>query len=267
MTKVPRVTLRIDAPALARGVGFFETAHVIDRRVIFFDAHLDRLRVSCAALGVPDPSRSRVKKAAGEALRGALRGEEHGMRWSYLAVARDLDAPRSWRFFAMLFPIPAEIVRKRKGVRAVLLPRGWERATPRWKTIDYRVSIAGARLAHHRSAEEGVFVDERGRVREGTASNVFHLSGRAASTAPVSAGILPGVVRSWVLAHAKRAGIRVNERSFAAGRLREGGFFTSSLTGIAPIESLDGVRCAPPPPEFFALRELYRAAIAGEDRS
>jgi len=157
----------------------------------------------------------------------------------------------------MLFPIPAEILRKRKGVRAVLLPRGWERTTPRWKTIDYRASIAGARLARHRAAEEGLFVDEKGRVREGTASNVFSLAGRRAATAPVSAAILPGVVRAWVMENASRVGLRVAERCFPAGRLESGGFFTSSLTGIAAIESIDGRPCAPAPRVLRDLQALY----------
>jgi branched-subunit amino acid aminotransferase/4-amino-4-deoxychorismate lyase len=256
--KAPRITLPVDAPALARGVGFFETLWVLDRRPVFFEAHLARLRTSCAALGVPGPRPSRVRDASKAALRGARRGEEYGMRWSYLAVGHDLDRPRSWRFFAMLFPVPREILRKRRGVRAVLLPRGWERTTPRWKTIDYRASIAGARLARGRAAEEGIFLDEHGRVREGTASNVFLLSGRRAATAPVSASLLPGVVRSWVLENAPRVGLAIEERSFPAVRLRRGGFFTSSLTGIAPIESLDGVKCAPPPPILAELRALYR---------
>jgi branched-subunit amino acid aminotransferase/4-amino-4-deoxychorismate lyase len=255
--KTPRVTLPIDAPALARGVGFFETLWVWERMMVFFDAHLVRLRTSCAALGVPSPSPSRVRSAARVALREASAGAEYGMRWSYFAVGKDLDSPRSWRFFAMIFPVPAEILRKRRGVRAVLLPRGWERTTPRWKTIDYRASIAGARLARHRAAEEGVFVDEKSLVREGTASNVFLLSGKRAATAPVSAALLPGVVRSWVIDNAGGVGIRVAERSFFADRLRDGGFFTSSLTGIAPIESLDGRRCAPAGPELLSLRELY----------
>jgi branched-subunit amino acid aminotransferase/4-amino-4-deoxychorismate lyase len=263
--KTPTVTLPIDAPALARGVGFFETLWVWERKMIFFDAHFARLRTSCAALGVPGPNPSSVRAAARVALREASAAGEHGMRWSYLAVGKDLDSPRAWRFFAMIFPVPSEILRKRRGVRAVLLPRGWERTTPRWKTIDYRASIAGARLARHRAAEEGVFVDEKGRVREGTASNVFLLSGRRAATAPVSAALLPGVVRSWVIENASRAGMTLTERSFSADRLRDGGFFTSSLTGIAPIESLDGKLCAPATPELLALRELYLTeARAGE---
>jgi len=258
--RAPTVTLPVDAPALARGVGFFETLWVLDRRPVFFEAHLARLRTSCGALAVPGPRPSRVHDATRSALREARRGAEYGMRWSYLAVGRDLDAPRSWRFFAQLFPIPPEILRKRRGVRAVLLPRGWERTTPRWKTIDYRASIAGARLARARSAEEGIFLDARGRVREGTASNVFLLSGRRAATAPISAALLPGVVRSWVLENAPRAGLSIAERSFSSERLCRGGFFTSSLTGIAPIESLDGKPCAPPSPALSGLRKLYREA-------
>ena len=88
----------------------------------------------------------------------------------------------------------------------------------------------GGPSRRHRAAEEGVFVDEKERVREGTASNVFLLSGRRAATAPVSAALLPGVVRSWVIENAPRVGMTVTERSFSAERLRDGGFFTSSLT-------------------------------------
>jgi len=93
--RTPRVTLPIDAPALARGVGFFETLWVWERKAVFFDAHLVRLRTSCSALGVPAPSASRVRSAARAALREASAGAEYGMRWSYLAVGKDLDSPRS----------------------------------------------------------------------------------------------------------------------------------------------------------------------------
>ncbi len=183
------------------------------------------------------------------------------MRWSYLAAGRDLDDPRSWRFFAMLFPIPPEIRRKRRGVRAILLPRNWERTTPRWKTIDYRASIAGGRLAKRLAAEEGIFLDSKGRVREGTAMNVFVISGNRVRTPPVSSGILPGVVRAWVIANAGRAGLSVEERAFSSSRLLGGAFLTSSLTGIAPLQTLDGKKCASPGPAFARLRALYLESV------
>ena len=253
----PRISLAVDSPALARGVGFFETLWVVGGRAIFFDDHLARLRTSCRSLGVPCPAPERVRSATRAALRAAGPKSERGLRWSYLATGRELDDRRSWRFFAMMFILPPEIRRKRRGVRAVLLPRDWQRTTPRWKTIDYRTSIAGGRLAKRSSAEEGIFLDARGRVREGTATNVFLLSGARAITPPVSAGILPGVVRGWVIANARRAGLSVHEGMFGADRLRGGAFLTSSLTGIAPLEKLDGKLCVPPGPAFERLRALY----------
>ena len=258
-----KITLSIDSPALARGVGFFETLWVVDGRVVFFDEHFSRLRTSCRSLRVPSPALSRVRTAARAALRAARRAGEFGMRWSYLAAGRDLDDPRSWRFFATLFPIPPEILRKRKGVRAVLLPREWERTTPRWKTIDYRASIAGGRLAKRLAAEEGIFLDARGRVREGTMTNVFALSGDRALTAPVSSGILPGVVRGWVIGNAGRVGLRVEERPFPPALLGKGAFLTSSLTGIAALKSLDGRTCETPGEAFSNLRELYLSEVRG----
>ncbi|MGH9442549.1 MAG: aminotransferase class IV [Thermoanaerobaculia bacterium] len=257
----PKITLSIDSPALARGVGFFETLWVVGGRVIFFDEHFARLKSSCELLRVPPPSLARARAAARAVFRSEPKNREWGMRWSYFAAGEDLDDPRSWRFFAMLFPIPPEILRKRKGVRAILLPRDWERTTPRWKTIDYRISIAGGRLAKRLAAEEGIFLDHAGRVREGTATNVFLLSGSRLVTPPVASGILPGVVRAWVLANAPRAGLSVEERPFRASRLFGGAFLTSSLTGIAPLATLDGRRCEPPGEAFMRLRGLYLEAV------
>lgn len=257
----PKITLSIDSPALARGVGFFETLWVTGGRAVLFDEHFGRLKTSCDLLRVPPPSLARVRAASRAQLRAAGKRKEWGMRWSYIAAGRDLDDPRSWRFFAMLFPIPPEILRKRRGVRAILLPRDWERTTPRWKTIDYRTSIAGGRLAKRLAAEEGIFLDSKGRVREGTATNVFRISGNRLRTPPVSSGILPGVVRAWVIANASRVGLSVKEEAFSAARLTDGAFLTSSLTGIAPLQTLDGKKCAFPGEGFARLRALYRDSV------
>lgn len=255
--KVPRISVALDAPALARGVGFFETVWVLDRRAVFLRRHFRRLACSCRDLGVPAPSLESVERAVAKAAKGAGAGEL-GMRWSYLALEKDLDDPRSWRFLPMLFSLPNEVLRKRRGVRAVTLPPELRRVTPRWKTIDYRMSVAGGRLAGRRHADEGIFLDSRGRVLEGTASNVYVLRGAKGSTAPPSAGILPGVVRSWVIENASRAGITLNKTPFAPPRMLQGAFVSSSLTGLAPIVALDGKRCETPGREFTSLRELYK---------
>lgn len=256
------IAIPLDAPALTRGVGFFETLWVLERRPVFFRRHFGRLADSCLALEVPAPGEDAVRRAVRRALSGAGVGEEYGMRWSYLALRADLDDPRSWRFFATIFPVPAEVRRKRRGVRAISLPADWQRLTPKWKTIDYRASVAGLRRARSRSAEEAIFIDRRRRALEGTVCNLFSIHGSRAATPPADARILPGVVRAWVLENAERAGIRIREMPVSLERLLGGSFVTGSLTGIAPILTLDGKRCAPPPPELSLLRELYREDAA-----
>lgn len=255
--KAPRITIGLDAPALARGVGFFETVWVLRRRAVFLRRHFRRLACSCRDLGVPAPSLEIVEGAVAKILKRAGPGE-FGMRWSYLALEKDLDDPRSWTFLPMLFSIPEEVLRKRRGVRAVTLPRELRRIAPRWKTIDYRASVAGGRLAARSRADEGIFLDSRGRVLEGTASNVYVLRGPKGSTAPPAAGILSGVVRSWVIENAPRAGITLNKTLFAPPRMLQGSFLSSSLAGIVPVITMDGKKCDPPGREFVELRELYR---------
>ena len=257
-----KIAISLDAPALTRGVGFFETVWVLDRRPVFFLRHYRRLADSCAALEVPSPRPDRVRRAVRRALTDARARREYGMRWSYLATRPDLDDPRSWGFFATVFPLPDDVGRKRAGVRAITLPSDWQRLTPRWKTIDYRASVAGLRRARRRKAEEAIFVDSKGHVLEGTACNLFALKGSSGATPPEDARILPGVVRAWVLENAGRAGIAFREAPVPAARLRMGSFVTASLTGLAPIVALDGRSCAPPPRAFRDLCELYREDAA-----
>ncbi len=256
------IAIALDAPALTRGVGFFETLWVLDRRPVFFRRHFRRLADSCRALEVPAPGEDRLRRAVRRALSPARAGEEYGMRWSYLALRPDLDDPRSWGLFATIFPVPADVLRKRRGVRAITLPADWQRLTPKWKTIDYRASVAGLRRARRRAAEEAIFVDARGHALEGTVCNLFALRGPRGTTPPESARILPGVVRAWVLENAPRARLRFREAPLPVEELRGGSFVTGSLTGLAPILTLDGRRCAPPPRELADLRGLYREDAA-----
>jgi branched-subunit amino acid aminotransferase/4-amino-4-deoxychorismate lyase len=256
-----RITISLDAPALARGVGFFETLLVSGRRPAFFELHRARLVRSCRELDVPPPTRPALESAVRKALARVSAGRDRAMRWSYLALGQDLDLRSSWKFFAWTFAMPADVFEKRRGIRAVLLASDWRRLTPKWKTVEYRASVAGLRAARRVGANEAFFVDSRGRILEGTVSNVFAIDGKRLLTPPESAGVLPGVVRAWVIANATRSGFAVVERPIELSALLGGGFVTASLTGLAPIESIDGSRCATPGDRFERLLTLYRASV------
>jgi branched-subunit amino acid aminotransferase/4-amino-4-deoxychorismate lyase len=152
-------------------------------------------------------------------------------------------------------PLSPITLRRRRRGRAITLAH--TRALPEHKLTAYAASTIGLREAVAKNADEGLFLDRNGHVLEGTATNVFAIGERTLITAPLGAGILPGVVRAWVIANAAQAGLKVIERAPSVDELRDGSFFTSSLTTLAPIRRIDGIACAVPPRLFAELRRLY----------
>jgi branched-subunit amino acid aminotransferase/4-amino-4-deoxychorismate lyase len=237
-----------DSPAVAHGMGLFETMLVVGGQVFDVDAHFARLAASALVLGFPVPEERAFRDAVTRAARKVLSGEA-ALRCLYV---QDTDR---WRLVATTSPIPATTLRRRNGARVITLDRGLSRALPQHKLTSYAPSIIGLQQAIAAGADEGLFVDRRGRVLEGTTTNVFAIDGSTLITART--GILPGIVRAWVLEDAARAGLDIAYRSPTFDELRNGSFLTSSLTTLAPITHLDGVRCQSAGAVFARLRKMW----------
>jgi len=234
------VPLTSRSPAVAAGVGLFETMLVHDGRAIQAEEHCRRMRDSCAALGFPVVDASAFAATVQQAIATARDG---AVRCTYVA-AGPIDDPSGWLLDATSFPIPPATLSRRENGSAVTLGGGFARALPRHKLTSYAVCVAGLRQAVAGGGDEGLFVTRDGAILEGTATNLFAVQGTTLVTAPVTAGILRGIVRDWVLAQVPSLGLTVEERPPAAAELRAGGFFTGSLTTIAPLRMLDGEPCA-----------------------
>lgn len=218
--------------------GLFETMLVVDGRVVQFEEHLQRMLHSARVLGMACP-------------------REDAFRDVVEAAATDAAVRCVWRdgrLTTTAMPIPEATLRRRSGAHVVTLPLRVRRESPEHKRTSYLDSLPALRALLSPAADEGLFVDGRGHVLEGTTTNVFAIDGTALITAPVSAGILPGIVRAWVVEH---SGLEVIERAPTIGELRAGSFVTSSLTPLAAIRTLDGARCEPPGRTFTELQRLY----------
>lgn len=245
----------IDSPAVAHGVGLFETMLVERGQAVLAPEHFARMQRSAAALGFPPPDREAFDGEVSRAAASAAEGEA-ALRCVYIAGGGDLNDP--WTLAAHAHPIaPATLARRAHG-RVVLLDRSLVRSLPEHKLTSYAACVIGLRRAAAAGADEGLFVTPEGRVLEGTSTNVFAVTSRGVVTAPLSAGILPGIMRAWVLAEAARAGVNVEERAPSPGELREGSFLTGSLTLLAPVRVLDGEPCADAGAFFEHLTERWR---------
>ena len=217
-----------DSPAVAHGLGLFETMLVVGGQVSNIDAHFARLSASAAALGCPAPDAGAFRSAVARAAKKKGLTPESALRCVY---AEDVDG---WRMVVTAFPIPATTLRRREGARVITLDRTFVRSLPEHKMTSYAVCTLGLRQAIAAGADEALFVDSRGHVLEGTSTNVFAVSGDTLITA--RDGVLPGIVRASVIEQATH----VIYRPPTIEELRAGSFLTSSLTGIAPIVSING---------------------------
>jgi branched-chain amino acid aminotransferase len=90
---------------------------------------------------------------------------------------------------------------------------------------------------------EGIALDDRGYVSEGSGENLFLVNNGKLITPPLGASILPGITRDSVIQIAKEMGIEVIETTVqrAALYLADELFFTGTAAEITPIRSVDKI--------------------------
>src|SRR6476619_6616766 len=90
---------------------------------------------------------------------------------------------------------------------------------------------------------EGIALDDRGYVSEGSGENIFTVSNGMVLTPPLSSSILAGITRDSVIQICHELGIVVKERSIqrAALYVADELFFSGTAAEITPIRSVDRI--------------------------
>lgn len=91
---------------------------------------------------------------------------------------------------------------------------------------------------------EGIALDDRGYVSEGSGENIFLVNNGKLITPPLGAAILPGITRDSVVQIAREIGLEVVETTIqrAALYLADEVFFTGTAAEISPIRSVDRIQ-------------------------
>ncbi|MGI8836315.1 MAG: branched-chain amino acid transaminase [Pyrinomonadaceae bacterium] len=90
---------------------------------------------------------------------------------------------------------------------------------------------------------EGIALDDRGYVSEGSGENIFMVTNGIVMTPPLSSSILAGITRDSVIQICHELGITVKERSIqrAALYVADELFFSGTAAEITPIRSVDHI--------------------------
>jgi 4-amino-4-deoxychorismate lyase len=228
-----------NAPAIERGVGFFETVLLIGRRAIFWEEHLARLLSSLTRLHLPAPARLEIEQASARAVSHLPLDatEEAALRLAWVALRADLDARDSWRLDASVRDIPATSLLRRGGSHGISLPAEFTRDTPGLKSTSYLAAVLGLRYARHHGGDEGLFVAFDGSYLEGASTGLIAWNDGQPVVSPHA--VLPSVTAAALVKDPARAPL-------TPSLLRSGAILLGSLTKATPLLSLDGEPCVLP---------------------
>jgi branched-chain amino acid aminotransferase len=91
--------------------------------------------------------------------------------------------------------------------------------------------------------EEGIALNIRGHISEGSGENIFLVKDGSVVTPPLSSSVLPGITRDTVMTLFREMGVRVIEETVPRELLyvADEVFFTGSAAEVTPIRSIDKI--------------------------
>ena len=263
------------------GDTLFTTLAVHDGRPVLWKAHYARLFESAhrfAFSPLPSPEHLlgelletiRIQPEPPSGLRVTL------SRGRALSPGIDGASEACVRVILPLFRPPRSEARLREGSLAETFPLPWDPAAdPRFghKTGNLLWVKGIRRLRRHPESADQLLLGPRGEILEGTVSSVFAVDADGVlTTAPLSAGILPGIMRGELLSWARRQGLPVCEAAplFAEAASFREIFLTSSTLPVLPLHTVSdpagAIRLSRDHPVALAFLDHYRSRIeTGEE--
>src|ERR687895_1368643 len=113
--------------------------------------------------------------------------------------------------------------------------------------------------------EEGILLDDKGHVCEGTGENVFVVKDGRIVTPPQSASILDGINRKSVMQIARDLGHELVERDIARAELplADEVFLTGTAAELTPVREVDDIEIGPPGPITREIQQAFDDALHG----
>lgn len=269
---VPRAEARVSVfdAGFALGDGVWEGLRLHKGRLLFLEAHLDRLFEGAKAIALDfGLDRAGVIAALGKTL--AANGMDDGVHIRLMAT-RGMKAtvnqdPRNWLGRPTLV-ITAEYKAPSHTHRGLALATTSIRCTPA-EMFDMRLNshsrlnlIRALLEAIDQGADEALMLDPSGFVSSCNATNFFFVSGGEVRT---SSGrfCFNGVTRANVIGLCRDSGVPIALGDFPleAAQGADEAFVTGTLGGITPVRSIDGhaMKLGAPGPLTQRLQELYAA--------
>jgi branched-subunit amino acid aminotransferase/4-amino-4-deoxychorismate lyase len=249
---------------LLYGEGLFETMRVYPgHKVPLLEVHCRRMAGGAEFFGFPFSSTA-FATAVGDELQGIPEQGEARLRVT-LEVWGEAG-PEETRLITHSSPLIARDGQGHETVRLVSAPFSRSSGSPllAFKTTNYFENSYARRWARQKGFYDALFFNERGEITETTTANLFLIRGRRLITPPVSAGLLPGIARCFLLASAGDSGLVAEERAVTTADLEgaEEVIVSNAVVEVLPVKEIAGILTGRSAFDWaVALRSAYRERV------
>ncbi len=216
------------------GLGVFETICLKEGKPVLLERHLERMNESLKSLGIQkeitlEEAESRLKEQLPE-------GSEERKNLPPLHALKIMASGENTIMVTRSNPYTEERIRKGFSLAYSAVKRNETSPLVFHKTMNYGDNILEKRRTAALPIDEVLFLNTRGELTEGSTTNLFLVINGALVTPKVSCGLLPGVLRRFVLEHED-----CQERVLYPEDVQkaEECFVTNSLMGIMPVRNLE----------------------------
>jgi branched-chain amino acid aminotransferase len=260
------------------GEGVYETLRTYALEPFLFDRHLRRLRRSAEMMALPVPfSDDELLARVRDTMTSEIAPDGSNEKYIRILLTRGvgdlsykLDACPAPSLVIIVKPLEAPPERTfREGLKVALVSvrRNHPQAlNPLIKSNNLLNLALAMQEAYRRGAEEALMQNQAGELVECSQSNFFLVRNGEVLTPPLSAGLLPGITRQFVLELAADSGVRASETRLTPADLAtaQEAFLTGTTREVTPIVGVDDrpIGTGQPGPVTKQLLAAFRQHVA-----
>jgi len=260
------------------GEGIYETLRTYAREPFLVERHLRRLRHSAALMDLPVPyADADLIKHMRDTMAGQPASAQQSEAYVRVLLTRGVgeltynpSATPAPTLVVIVKPFPGQPARTfTDGIKVSLvgIRRNHPQAlNPMIKSNNLINNALAMQEALRHGAEEALMQNQSGELVECAQSNVFLVKGGVALTPPLTAGLLPGITREFILELAHEIGIPAREARLVPSDIEaaDEAFLTGTTREVTPIVAVDERRIGTgkPGPITQRLLSAFRERVA-----
>jgi len=225
-------------PGFLYGWGLFETMRAYNKKIVYFDEHLKRLKRSAKLLDIRCPYPPAELKDIIQRIVKINSLKDAYVRLTLWKCEEGTDILVAVKKYQ-----PYSSQEYKKGFRACISPfrQNEDSFLAQLKTTNYLLYRLAYTKAREKGFDEAIILNHKGYIAETSRSNLFFIKDKELFTPSLECSCLNGITRRVVFDLAKKYNIKAYEGNFSMPDLyaSDEAFLTNSLMGIMPLVSVE----------------------------